>query len=559
MLPPTLDIEPHITIRAGDNETFHMNGLSLKKAINLHGRESIFQYRRRGMITLCDSLTGNTFSSITQSNANDEIYDNVLFIGDIRSRLDYYMEVIALAMRKKANVLMLLPDHYAAGSYFRRILSEKFGDRVLWYGSGTTVQSRMETFFRVRAQGGFLVLGNKSCVFLPMCRQSLIIVERQEEDEYRNEEGFKFNAGIIALKRASLGGIPVILGSASPSMEIYHHAKNNKFNIIEKKWLLDGPCQEKIVVPDVVSSTTFLEELIPVIKEGVRKGEKIAVFTPRKDYGSYLVCHHCKKPFLCPDCQGVLGYEKEAGRLVCSLCSNSFPYVEQCGHCGSNIIRFSRIGAEYVVEKLRDSFPDIGILKITGDSLKEQMRKFRKTRVRSPLVLVGTQSLSKLYDLHAQQLVLLGWEDLRKMGGYRSDEKMLQTLINLIDALTPERILFFMERKGRIDVGNYLDMERYYQEELRKRQEADFPPYRRAFLVEVKRRGRDAGDKTIKRIKDVLQEEGLGSSGSNTFLEKQTPHKWRIILRGDAEPLYKAFFRIYNLPEVQIEADPLYI
>ena len=63
--------------------------------------------------------------------------DNVLFIGDIRSRLDYYMEVIALAMRKKADVLMLLPDHYAAGSYFRRILSEKFGDRVLWYGSGT--------------------------------------------------------------------------------------------------------------------------------------------------------------------------------------------------------------------------------------------------------------------------------------------------------------------------------------------------------------------------------------------------------------------------------------
>ena len=74
------------------------------------------------------------------------------------------MEVIALAMRKKANVLMLLPDHYAAGSYFEGFF-QKFGDRVLWYGSGTTVQSRMETFFRVRAQGGFLVLGNKSCVF----------------------------------------------------------------------------------------------------------------------------------------------------------------------------------------------------------------------------------------------------------------------------------------------------------------------------------------------------------------------------------------------------------
>ena len=182
-----------------------MNGLTLKKAINLFRRESIFQYHETGLITLCDTLTEHTFSPITDSNIEKEIRDNVLFIGDVQNRLDYYTEAIASTLQKGSNVLMLLPDHYAAGSYFKKIFSEKFGDKVLWYGSETTAKSRMETFFRVRDEGGFLVLGNKSCVFLPICKQALIIVERQEEDEYRNEEGFKFNA-VYGCRKTGIDG-----------------------------------------------------------------------------------------------------------------------------------------------------------------------------------------------------------------------------------------------------------------------------------------------------------------------------------------------------------------
>ena len=559
MLPPTLNIEPYITIQAKDSKTLRMDGLTLKKAIHLFGRESLFQYHEEDLIILCDALTKQIFSPITQSNVEKEIRDNVLFIGDVQNRLDYYTEAIARALQKGSNVLMLLPDHYAAGNYFKKIFSEKFGDRVLWYGSETTVKSRMETFFRVRDKGGFLVLGNKSCVFLPLCKQALIIVERQEEDEYRNEEGFKFNAVMVAVKRASIGGVPVILGSACPSMEMYHYTKNNKFNIIEKKWLLDGSCQEKIVAPDIVSSATFLEELIPVIKDGVRKGEKIAVFTPRKDYGSYLVCHSCKKSFLCPHCEGVLSYEKEAGLLVCSLCNKSFPYEERCAHCGSNIIRFSRTGAEYVEEKLKDMFPSMNIMKITGDSLKKEMKTINKMPADLSVVLIGTQSLSKLYNFHVQKLILLGWEELRKMGGYRSDEKMIQILINLIDALTPDSVMLFMEKKNKVTINIYLECDSYYQEELQRRKNADFPPYQRVFLVEVENKNKERGEKTITKIKDIFQNEGIESAVSGTLMEKKTLYKWKIILRGEEDFLYKALFKIYDLPGVQIEADPLYV
>ena len=378
--------------------------------------------------------------------------------GMYKTVLDYYTEAIASTLRKGSNVLMLLPDHYASGSYFKKIFSEKFGDRVLWYGSETTVKSRMETFFRVRDEGGFLVLGNKSCVFLPICKQALIIVERQEEDEYRNEEGFKFNA-VYGCRKAGIDWrlFPLFWEVPVHQWKCITMPKTTNSISLRKNGFSMGPCQEKIIAPDIVSSATFLEELIPVIKEGVAKGEKIAVFTPRKDYGSYLVCHSCKKPFLCPHCEGVLGYEKEAGLLVCSLCGKSFPYEEHCAHCGSNIIRFSRTGAEYVEEKLKDIFPDINIMKITGDSLKKEMKTINKMPSDSPALLIGTQSLSKLYNFHVQKLILLGWEELRKMGGYRSDEKMIQILINLIDALTPDSITLFMEKKNKVTISSYLE------------------------------------------------------------------------------------------------------
>lgn len=559
LFPPKLNIEPYTIIRSRSNDTFPMNGLSLKKSVRLFGRESIFQHLEQHRITLNDMFTESVFSPLMQNEKAKGMPENVLFVGDVRNRSDYYTEIIASTLRRGCNVLMLLPDHYAAGSYFKKIFSGRFGKKVLWYGSEIPVKSRMETFFTMRNKGGFLVLGNKSCVFLPMCRQALIIIERQEEDEYRNEEGFKFNAVTLAMKRASMENIPVAVGSACPSIEMYHHAEYDKFNIIEKRWILNGPSQKNITAPDIRSSAVFLEELIPLIKEGIRAGERIAVFLPRKEYGSHLVCHSCKKPFLCPHCEGVLGYEKEGRRLVCSMCGKEFPYKEQCVWCGGNIIRFSRTGVEYVEEKLKDIFPDTSIIKITGDSLKCQLETLKKMPVDLPVVLTGTQSLSKLYDFHVQKLVLLGWEELRKMGGYRSDEKMVQVLVNLIDALTPEMVMLLMERRNKINIENYLECNHYFQEELQKRKNADFPPFQRVFLVEVTSKGKDKGEKTIADVRTILQQEGVETAVSGILMERKTQYKWKMILRGSENTLSRALFKIYNLPEVRIEPDPLYL
>jgi primosomal protein N' len=136
---------------------------------------------------------------------------------------------------------------------------------------------------------------------------------------------------------------------------------------------------------------------------------------------------------------------------------------------------------------------------------------------------------------------------------------MVQMLMNLIDALTPETVTLLMERRNKINIENYLQSDLYFQEELQRRKNADFPPFQRVFLVEVVNRNKDRGEKTIADIKTILQQEGFETAVSGILLEKKTPYRWKIILRGSEGLLNFALSRIYNLPEVHIEPDPLYL
>jgi len=485
--------------------------------------------------------------------------ERILYIGDIESRLEYYTDLISIHLNKGGNVLMLLPDYYITGRYFYRMLFKRFHNNVLWYGATTKGRQRMETYFKARNEGGFLILGNISCTFLPVLNNSLIVVDRHEEDEYRNEEGFKFNAGLLVMKRAEIEHIPVVFGSVAPSMEIFKFVQDGNINIIEKAWLKNKKYSEIITEKNISSYGTLPEELIKIINTAIEKKEIVAIFTPRKDYSSYIQCLDCKRPFLCPVCQGIMSYQKHKNLLVCPACSKNLEYKEMCMNCGSNLIRFSQIGAEYFEEKMKNILKNIHIVRITGETIKEDLENLKNVSHETPAIIIGTQTLSKLYGLHANKLILIGWEELLRIAGYRAEEKMFQVFTNLLDALSPEEIYIVMERKKGVNTTYFLNLKTFYLEELKKRRAAEFPPYLRIFLIEVEKKGEQAGIKIINKIKEIIEKEGLTGYVTGPLMQKKKGYRWRIILKGNKELFYKSLLQIYNIPEVRIEADPLYI
>jgi len=555
-LPLNLHIERYLCVRSNARSSAVLDNMPLGKVLKTTGKNALLQYLNEGIVTLFDTLTGSDFlpaDDMVTVNAGEE---KMLCCGDIQNRLEQYIRLISTHTEKGNNVLMLLPDYFSAGTYFYRILSEAFRGRVFWYGSSIPLKKRMETYFRARQDCGCLILGNKSSVFLPVNRLSCIIVERDEEDEYRNEEGFRFNPPTVAIQRAEIERTGLFIGSASPSIESYHHAQEKRFVFMNNNWLRDRHYDEHIHEVSAKSYGSLLDEVVATVKRTLERGESVAIFTPRKDYGSFIQCAECKKPFLCPRCEGMLNYHKETGRLICSNCAGDFAFEEQCRHCGGNVIRFSQIGAEYIEEHLKNAFPHYPVVRVSGDAGKKRARISLLPPGREPCVLIGTQPLSKLYDVHVHALMLFGWEDMRRMAGYRSDEKMSHVLINLLDALTPDEIFFFMDTRKKVGPAYFLDMEAFYGDELKKRKDADFPPFTRIFLIEVVKKTKEAGLPVVKKIKEALVQRGLVDRITGPLLQKRKAYRWKIILKGSDETLYQSLLDIYDIPDVRIEVDP---
>jgi len=555
-LPMNPHIERYLCVRSNARSSAALDNMPLGKVLKTTGKNALLQYLNEGSVTLFDTLTGSDFLPANAAETASAGEEKILYSGDIQNRLERYLRLVSANMEKGNNVLMLLPDYFSAGAYFYRILSETFKDRVVWYGSSIPLKKRMEAYFRARCDSGYLILGNKSSVFLPVNRLSCIIVERGEEDEYRNEEGFRFNPPTVAIQRAEIERTGLFIGSASPSIESYHHAQEKGFVFINNNWPGDRHYDEHMHEVSARSYGALLEEVVATVRGTLEHGESVAIFTPRKDYGSFIQCTECKKPFLCPLCEGVLNYHKETGRLTCSNCAGDFAFEEQCRHCGGNIIRFSQIGAEYIEEHLKKTFPQYPVVRVSGDAGKKRARISLLPPGREPCVLIGTQPLSKLYDVHVHTLILFGWEDMRRMAGYRSDEKMFHVLVNLLDALTPEEIFFFMDTRKKVNPAYFLDAEAFYRDELKKRKDADFPPFTRMFLVEVVKKTKEAGLPIVKKIKEALVQQGLADRITGPLMQKKKVYRWKMILKGNSEALYQCLLNIYDIPGVRIEVDP---
>jgi primosomal protein N' (replication factor Y) len=419
-LPAGLPIEQYLKIRSlSEIETGALDNLTLKKACKKLGRDVIYEYYNKGLLRLYDTFTNRDFLPCN-NDGFDGAADKTLFIGGIKDRLQCYTEIIAQHIGNGENVLMFVPDHHSVGQFFFDKLSEQFSGKVLRYGVSGTAKKRMETYFRARNEGGFLILGSRSCLFLPVFRNGHIIVEKPEEDEYRNEEGFRFNAVDLAIQRAKIEHIPIVLGSVSPPLEIYKRATEGEFKITEKVYPRPKQYTEIITEKGISALGTMPEGLITLLTRAIENKETTAIYTPRKDYSSHIKCLDCKGLFLCPVCGGGLSYQRSKDLLVCTGCGRTFSYEDRCRQCGSKLIQFSNVGVEYLERKLLDAFPGVPVIPVTGETLQENRDALTGLRPGDPAIIIGTQALSKPHGLKVHKLIMIEWEE-RRLSGRRKD------------------------------------------------------------------------------------------------------------------------------------------
>ena len=558
-LPPGLSIEQYVKIQTlSEIETITLDNLTLRKACKVFGRDVVYEHYNKGFLRLYDTFTNKDFLPSNHEQLNN-LGEKTLFIGNIQDRLQYYTEKIAQHIHDDENVLMFVPNHHTVGQFCFDKLSERFPGKVLRYGISVTARKRMEAYFRARNEGGLIFLGSRSCLFLSVYRNRLIIVERPEEDEYRNEKGFRFNAVNLAIGRAEIEHIPVALGSVSPPLELYKRAIDGELHIIEKVYPKKRQYVEVIIEKGISASGSLPEELITLLSRAIESREKVAIYTPRKDYSSHIKCLDCKSLFLCPACGGSLSYQKHRDLLACTGCGRTFPYEARCRQCGSKLIQFSHVGVEYLERSLRELFQGVTIISVTGDSFYENKEAFAKLDYEEPAIIIGTQALTKPYGLKAHKLVMIEWEELMRIGGYRAGEKMFHVLSNLVDVLEPDELYAVMVRRKRINLEEFFDGKAFCNAELEKRKNAQFPPFVRIFLLEVEKEKELVGIGLVEKIKTEADKHEITQHITGPLMQRRKKYRWRMILKGSEDQLYDFLTTVSDYPGVRVEADPVNI
>ena len=418
-------------------------------------------------------------------------------------KTEVYFDMIARALNQEKQTLILLPEIGLTGQWLERF-ERRFGVKPALWHSGLSQRVRRETWKAV-LQGKVRVLaGARSALFLPFSELGAIIVDEEHDASYKQEDGVIYQARDMAVVRAKLENIPIVLSSATPSLETRINVRSGKY----KEVVLPNRFGQA-VLPDIYlidmrrdspekigESKSFLSPvLVNEMKTTLEKGEQTLLFLNRRGYAPLVLCRKCGYRFQCPHCSAWLVEHRNGRRLECHHCGYSLPVPEVCPVCGEAELASCGPGVERISEEISLRFPDARQLVITSDlnaTAAEMAELMRRIYDREADIVIGTQILTKGHHFPGLTLVGVIDADLGLSGGdLRAGERTFQMLHQVAGRAGRA------EKKGRVflqtyDPDNQIMQamkagsdERFLSAEAQSRQMLKMPPFGRLAAVIV--------------------------------------------------------------------------
>jgi primosomal protein N' (replication factor Y) (superfamily II helicase) len=420
-----------------------------------------------------------------------------------------YLELIREALSKGQSVLFLLPEINLTPQ-FTSTFAKYLKAPIFTYHSELSDSQKYQLWLKARRlDEGALILGVRSSVFMPLKNLGLIIIDEEHDTSFKQDDRCPYNARDVATKKAQLLGIPILMGSATPSLETYYafHARPSS-QLFEMKERAGKGFLPQIELIDARTKNEGADDIWPLVPQSLaaieaalEKKDQVLVFVNRLGFANYLQCRACGHQFNCPNCSITLRFYKKKNLLACHHCEYKEPHPSQCPSCGCLTLSHKGFGTEKIQEVLQNRLPGKVIERFDRDEIKnfKQLEKrlddFHAGKID---LLVGTQMLSKGHNFERVKLVLiLGIDSQLNFPDFRSSERVYQTLTQvagrsgrysndgkvLIQTLNPEGSLFKI-------VQNH-DFHDFYQEELKIRQLCDCPPFKRLAMLHFTSRFQD--------------------------------------------------------------------
>lgn len=463
-------------------------------------------------------------------------------------KTEVYKELIAHAIAEQKTVLLLLPEVTLAVAFEHRLRAQLPPHiPLLSFHSAVGPKEKRILWQNLLAKKPMVIIGVHLPILLPIANLGLIIIDEEHEIGYQEKKHPKINSKEAAIMRAQLHQIPILLGSATPSLSTLYSVKQRKWHFFQLKNRFGGafPKIETVLLTDKKARKNFWisESLYKAIQDRLQKNEQTIIFLNRRGYSFFVQCKNCSFIFECKTCSVSLTLHND-NQLSCHYCGYHAQLPSHCISCKKSDAEFLKkgIGTQQVVSILQKLFPQARVERADMDTTSKKKKwqytveAFSKGTID---ILVGTQTITKGYDFPGVTLVGILWADLNlHFPIFNAAENTLQQLIQVAGRAGRQKkeslvIVQAMDDHTIFSYLNEIDYLSYYQHELHNREEMGYPPCKRLVEIELKH----TNEQEIEREAHHL---------ASTLISLQNQTKLDVTILGPAKPPVYKIKNVYS-------------
>ncbi len=418
-------------------------------------------------------------------------------------KTEIYMQIIDRVLQQNRQILILVPEIGLTPQLVQRF-TRRFKTTIVLLHSGLADGERFKNWMLAKEGSASIIIGTRSAVFTPFSNLGLIIVDEEHDSSFKQHEGFRYSARDIAVKRAQLEHVPILLGSATPSLESLYHAIQQNYQHICLTQRVGSAQTPDIELLDTRIShceNGLAQSLIKRIQRQLDSGNQVLIFLNRRGYAPVLLCYQCHWTAHCKQCDAKLTYYQRHNRLRCHHCGSEYPVPVVCPDCGKPEIHPVGEGTERLETSLAQLFPHNTVIRIDRDTTRNRYAfndLLEKIEHGKGQILIGTQLIAKGHHFPNVTLVVVVNADSGLFSvDFRSSEHMAQQIMQVsgragredkrghvvIQTAVPEHPLW-----KHIQSNNY---NAFATMQLEERKEIQFPPFCHLALIRAEARSKE--------------------------------------------------------------------
>ncbi|SMC99024.1 replication restart DNA helicase PriA [Desulfocicer vacuolatum DSM 3385] len=435
-------------------------------------------------------------------NKMDQGFHSYLLSGVTGSgKTEVYMRLVSLAEKKGKGAIVLVPEISLITQTERRFRA-RFGNRIAVLHSKLTKGELLDQWHRILKGDVSIVIGARSAIFAPLESVGIIIVDEEHDASYKQESGLRYNARDLAVVRAKFCDIPVVLGSATPSMQSYYNACQGKFTELKLQKRVNRRPLPEIHMVDLRKYKDFrgtekiiTPELSREIHGCLTRGEQTLIFLNRRGFATFPVCESCGETIKCRFCDVTMTLHKDTDEFRCHLCGFATGMYQKCTHCGASRVKPLGFGTEKIEAMLKTMFPEARVARLdqdTGSKKGATIRILKQVQNRTVDIIVGTQMLAKGHDFPAITLVGIICADMSlNFPDFRSGERTFQLLAQVAGRAgrgdLPGKVIMqtYTPDHFSIEASKNQDFMEFYTREFPFRQALSYPPVSRIIQFKI--------------------------------------------------------------------------